>query len=468
MCSLRIFYYSATVAPFNISSSKEAVLTLVRRFLGAKSSLLAAAQTVLANVAIQGTNIACGILTARTLAPSGRGALAAIIMWPQLLAYALTLGTPLSYIYYIKKRPDLSRQFSGASIVIAIVAGLTGSVIGALLIPHSLRTYPVETVHFAQWMVLLAPASLATVVLMAQVQSAGSFSQYNLFRFLSPVSILVGLVALRFSGVLTAYNAALVYLLAGIPALLWLLYLVWKSQRPVFTGLVEPGKLLLSYGVRAWGADLLGTVASQVDRVLVVSMLSPASMGLYVVAQSAAGVLNVIPNGVTTVILPKLAAKSNQQIRDMVGAAVRITFLLMLLASLPLFFGGDFLLRMVYGNKFDGAGAILPFLIVEGLLDGMTSLLSQAFLGAGMPGMVTLLQGCGILSAIPLMYVLIPRYGVRGAACSLMLATSVRFTFLMVNFPFRLKLRPPNIFIGLREFMTFVRTRQLVQPQQDT
>jgi O-antigen/teichoic acid export membrane protein len=446
---------------------KEVKLKLVRRFLGGNASIFAVAQTVFANVAIQSANIACGVLTARTLAPSGRGTLAAIIMWPQLLAYALTLGTPLSFIYYFKKRPDLSRQLSAASIMISIVAGLTGSLIGSFLIPFSLKTYPPETVHFAQITALLAPAGLCTVTLMAQVQSTGSFSQYNLFRFLSPLSILVGIVLLRITGTLTAYHAALVYLLAGMPALFWLVALVWKSQRPLFTGLLTPSKLLLSYGLRAWGADLLGTVASQVDRVLVVSMLSPASMGLYVVAQSAAGILNVIPNGVCPVILPKLAAKSNKEIVDLTGAAVRITLVLMLAASLPLFFGGEFLLHLVYGSKFDGAAVILPFLIVEGLLDGMTSVLSQAYLGAGMPAMVTLLQGCGVFSAIPLMYLLIPRFGVRGAACALMLATSTRFTFLMANFPFRLKVRPPNIFISRRELIAFVRTRQLVPPQQD-
>lgn len=438
---------------------------LLKRFLGANSAVLAVVQTVFANVAIQTANIACGVLTARTLAPSGRGSLAAIIMWPQLLAYALTLGTPLSYIYYIRKRPELSRQFSGASIVISIAAGLVGSLIGAFLIPHSLKTYPPYTVHFAQWMVLLAPAGLCTITLMAQVQSAGSFSKYNLFRFLSPLSVLAGIVLLRLTGTLTAYHAALVYLLAGVPALIWLFYLVWITQRPVFTGIVPAGKLLLGYGVRAWGADLLGTVASQVDRVLVVSLLTPGSMGLYVVAQSAAGVLNVIPNGVLPVLLPKLAARDTKDIVSLTGTAVRITFLLMLIASLPLFFGGRLLLQLVYGNKFNGAADILPFLLVEGLLDGMTSVLSQAFLAAGMPGMVTLLQGCGILFAIPLMYVLIPLYGVRGAACALMLATLTRFSFLMLNFPLRLKSRPPNIFIGKRELLTFARTRQLLPPQ---
>ena len=419
-------------------------------------------------MAIQGSNIACGILTARALAPGGRGTLAAIIMWPQFFAYLLTLGTPLSYIYCIRKRPELGRELSGAAILISLSSGLIGSLIGWAIIPYSLRTYPIADIHFAQRMVFLAPAGLCAVVLTAQLQAQGSFRQYNFFRFLSPLSVLVGIVALKVSGTLSVMNAALVYLLAGIPALVWLCYLVWTSCRPLFKDIVQPARLLLSYGLRAWGADLLGTIASQVDRILVVSMLSPASMGLYVVAQSAAGVLGVIPNAVNPVILPRIAGGCNKEIVSVTGAAARVTLLVMVVASLPLFFGGTFLLNLVYGHKFDTASTILPFLIIESIVDGLTAVLTQAFLAAGLPGMMTVLQGFGVVSAIPLIYLLIPRFGVKGAACALMLATVLRFCFILLNYPFRLKMRPPNLIIGPREIMAFVRTRELTPSVQDS
>ena len=441
---------------------------LLRKFWHANSSIVAIGQTVLANVAIQGANIACGVLTARALAPSGRGTLAAIIMWPQLLAYTLSLGTPLSYIYHIKKRPELSRELSGGSILLSLTCGLFGSIAGWFIIPHSLHTYPPATIHFAQIMVFLAPLGLCAVTLTAQIQSAGSFGHYNLFRFVSPLSTLVAIAALRLTGTLTAHNAALVYMLASIPALLWLCYLVWKTRRPVFTKTGGAIKLLLHYGVRAWGADLLGTIANQVDRVLVVGMLAPASFGLYVVAQSAAGILGVIPNAVNPVILPRMAGHSNDEIVAVTGAATRMTLLIMFLAALPLAFGGSFLLRLVYGDKFNGAGAILPFLLIEAIVDGITAVLAQAFLGAGMPGMVTFLQGCGVITAIPLLYFMIPRWGIQGAACALMLSTCARFVFILLNYPLRLKRRPPNLLIGRKEIASFIRTRQLVSSTQDT
>jgi O-antigen/teichoic acid export membrane protein len=389
-------------------------------------------------------------------------------MWPSLFAYVLTLGTPFSYIYYIKKRPELSRQLSGAAIALSLSAGLIGSVIGYFIIPYSLRTYSHADVVLAQRLVFLAPAGLCSVTLTAQLQSAGSFRQYNLFRFFSPSSTLAILLLLLLMGHLTPTSAALAYLLASIPVLIWIALLVVKTCRPVFSDLLSTMSLLLKFGTRAWGADILGTVANQVDRVLVVGMLAPSAMGLYVVAQSLANLLSVIPNAAIPVILPRVAGKPVEEIVTITGAAVRFAGLLMCAAALPMFFGGTFMMRLVYGSKFAGAGAILPFLILESILDGLTAVLSQAFMASGFPGMMTFLQGCGVLTAIPLMYLLIPRFGVRGAAGALMLATLCRFLFVMVSYPFRLKTTPPNLLISWNEIVTFSRTRQMVAPIQDT
>ena len=48
----------------------------------------------LANIMIQVGNFTCGLVTARAMGPVGRGELAAMIMWPQFFAYALSLGIP--------------------------------------------------------------------------------------------------------------------------------------------------------------------------------------------------------------------------------------------------------------------------------------------------------------------------------------------------------------------------------------
>ena len=431
--------------------------SLVQSFVSAKSGTIAIVQTAVASVLVQGLNIVSGVLIARALGPNGRGSLTAIIMWPQFLAYGLSLGIPVASVYWLKRRPEEGSNFAGAAFVLSFLLGSMAAVVGYFIIPHSLHTYTHEQIHFAQQLIVVTPLALLAVTIIAFVQAAGAFRNYNIFRFLSPLSVLTVLVLEKFTHHLNASTAAIAYLLSATPATVWIAVWVWRHYKPRFNQIGTASKVLLGYGVRAWGGDLLGTIANQIDRILIVGMLNPETMGLYVVAQSAAGVLAVLPTAVSPITLPKSSGLATEDIMELTGRAVRMTLFVMAVASLPLWFCGGFLIKLVYGAQFVRSAVILPFLVLEAILDGLTSVMSQAFLASGLPGMVTLLQGSGLITSIPLLYWAIPRYGAPGAACALMLATSIRFAFVLANFPLRLKVSPPNMIIQREELLVLFR-----------
>ncbi len=424
---------------------------------------MAVLQTAVSSVLIQGVNIASGVLIARSLGPGGRGSLTATIMWPQFLAYGLSLGVPVSSVYWLKRRPEERSHLAGSAFLLSVVLGTIAAVLGYFIIPHSLHTYKAAQILFAQRLIVVTPLALLAVTIISFVQAAGAFKIYNLFRFLSPLSVLAVLLIEQKTRHLNASSAALAYLLSATPVTIWVALWVWKAYLPKIRPLVPASRMLLGYGVRAWGGDLLGTVASQIDRVLIVGMLSPHTMGLYVVAQSAAGVLGVLPTAVAPVTLPKAAGLDRESIASLTGRAVRVTLFVMAIASLPLFCAGGVLIKLVYGGEFVGSAMILPFLVLEAILDGLTSVLAQAFLASGLPGTVSLLQGTGLIVSVPLLYWMIPHYGAPGAAAALMIATSIRFLFVLANFPLRLKMSPPNILIRREELLALYRRLSIVK-----
>jgi O-antigen/teichoic acid export membrane protein len=425
----------------------------LRRILQARTGLFAVILTAGSNVGIQAANVLAGILVARSLGPGGRGSLTAITMWPQFLAFSLTLGVPVASVYSMKMHPDQASSLSGATSVLSILLGCVATLAGLVIIPFSLHTYSPHIIHMAQIAVLVAPLAAYGSSLGTQVQSAGFFGYYNIFSLLPPISILLALALERVTGTLTVGCAAVAYLLGGTPVMFWNLYWVNKHYRPSFRKLGKASAMLLRYGVRAWGADLLGVFGNQVDRILVVGMLAPEAMGFYVVAQSAAGVLNAIPNAVVPVSLPKGAGSSHEAIVALAGRAGRMTLFVMVAAGIPIFLLGKILIHFFYGSKFDVSVTIFHILLIETILDGLTAVLSQAFLAAGYPGTTTLLEGCGVLSAIPLLLWMIPKWGVNGAAVALTLATSMRLLFILLNFPLRFKVRPPSLLIRRDEII---------------
>ena len=431
--------------------------TLLRSILTPRSGASAVVQTIVANVAVQAANITSGILTARALGPGGRGALAAVLMWPQFLAYAITLGVPVASVYWLKRRPELARELTGSGLSLSIALGFVAAVAGMIAIPYSLHTYPPAVIRLAQAWTLITPFAMFTLTLMSQGQALQAFNGFNLYRFLSPLSVVLVLACEALTHRMSIASATFAYLFAPTPSTLWFAWSTLRVYRPSLRLFGNAAKLLLGYGLRAWGADLLGTIANQIDRILVVGMLSPEFMGLYVVAQSAAGVLAVLPTAVVQVSLPQSSGQDLPGILAITGKAVRATFYTLVCAAVPLLLLGKVLLRCIYGAPFAKSYVVLPFLVIEAIADGLTAVLAQALLAAGLPGMVTILQGVGLATSIPLLYLLIPRYGLQGAAAALMVSTLCRFTLVLLTFPFRLGVRPPGLLMSREEVPEFYR-----------
>ena len=266
------------------------LLSGVQWIVRAESGTSAVVQTLVTQIVVLGISLCTGIVSARALGIVGRGQLAAIVMWPQVLAGLFAFGIPAALVYHARRTPENERTLFKAGIALSVLASILMVVIGALSIPRALHTYGATTVRFAQLFLLTAPQVLISYVLVAHLQIRGAFRDSNAFRLLPAATTLIALGIFSLTRSLTPAIAAACYLLPSLPAFVIVLIRGFVSVNilPIETAqtLYASGKSLLHYSVRAFGIDLLGTLSSQVDQLMVVSFLDPANMGAYVVALS--------------------------------------------------------------------------------------------------------------------------------------------------------------------------------------
>lgn len=420
----------------------------VRWVLGGGSGMAATIQTVMTRFLILTTNIATGVITARTLAPIGRGEQAAITLWPQFLAFALTLGLPSALLYNLKRYPEKRSETFAAALLLGTGLGFVATLVGILFIPRWLSQYSPDVIRSAQLFMLMAPLSLLGVVFTAAFEANDDFTTANQVRYLAPFSTLIILLGLVSAGMLTPVTAGIAYLLPGLPIALWMIQRLWKQYQPVWQNLMPTYRRLMSYGIRAYGIDLLGTLSGQIDQVLVVGLLEPASMGMYAVALSLSRMIAIFQSSVVTVLFPKAAARPVQEAVALTGQAARISMAFTLLVAIGVMFLGPVLLRILYGSEFLGSIPVFRLLLLEVVVGGTAWVLTQAFMALGQPGIATLLQAIGLGTSVPLMVVLIPHYGLVGAGISLLSASSLRLLLALLSFPIVLKVRPPSLLIN--------------------
>jgi O-antigen/teichoic acid export membrane protein len=400
-------------------------------------------------------NVGMGVAVARFLGPLGRGEIGAVSLWPTVMCGLLTLGVPVALRYEIRRRQDddPSETFT-AALLLGLALGAVAAAIGYFVLPHWLTHYSPQVVIFARLMILFAPQVMVYYVTQAFLEARGDFAQSNGSAYGPPAVTLVALLVLHWLHRLTPFSAALCYSVPSVFLTAFWLYRVRASIRWT-GGLLAPGRTLLRYGVRAYGLDVLSTLSAQIDQALVVGFLSPTSFGLYAVALNISRAVVLLSASLNTVLFPRASSLEAKDAIALVERSARLVFVSTALAGLAFASVLTVAIPIAYGKAFAQDIGLAGILTAEAVVAATTATLSQAFMATGRPGLVTLLQGCGVGTTLPLMLLLIPRFGLSGAAYSLLISTILRLLLVLGSYPIFLHEPIPRLLID-RQDMQFV------------
>src|SRR5215472_12860634 len=103
--------------------------------------------SLVASGAMQLLNVVSGVVIARSLGPAGRGELAAVLLWPALLAYLSGLGGADAITYLASRQPDRARDIGATGFVLALLQGAAVVGAGYVVLPAVLGHYGGQAVQ---------------------------------------------------------------------------------------------------------------------------------------------------------------------------------------------------------------------------------------------------------------------------------------------------------------------------------
>jgi O-antigen/teichoic acid export membrane protein len=312
--------------------------------------------TVIANAAILVSGIATGVLAARLLGPADRGLLAAVVFWPQTIAGLATLSLGEALIARLPRTEAsparVAASAAGASLAVAMIAG----VLGVAVLPFLLGAERESATSLAiVYLVAYLPLGALATVLLALDQAERRFLRLNLLR-LGPSWIYLG-------GIGTLWLAGLV----SVTSLVWAIWAgsaVTVAVRLCFLRshvLARPDlaeiRALLALGARFHLGAVLGLLAGQADRMLLLVLFDDATIGHYVVAWTfASSGLATVTSAVSFVLLPVLAAEPDRaRARALLTTGLRRTALFLYLGVAASLAVTPFLLPLLFGKPFTDA-----------------------------------------------------------------------------------------------------------------
>lgn len=402
----------------------------IRKILNGNGLVQTILRTSATNFMVMVITTLTSIVTARMFGVAGKGEFSAILFWSTFLVGVVGFGLPTSLIYNMKRYTGKGAEYIRAGFLFQLPVSIIVGVVSWIYLPVWLGNYSADVIQTARWYtVMTLPLLLAVNLIAALAQSSDNFKVYNGVRLFVPLFNLAGIIVLFMTGVLNIHAASFVYLITTLLVVIWSLFqLRGELKIDWFKRMVDrvAAKSLFGYGSRVFGVELLGTLYSQFDKIIILSMLTPRDFGLYSVVYALSRVFNTVQMAISNVIFPKLTGLDKDKIISTVGRAFRLSLILMTIIVVPSIFIGRFLMGILFGEEFLEASTAFYLLSFECILGGGSWILAASFNALGRPGLVLIRQVIALAITIGLFFVFTPVYGLNGIALALLIGAFVR------------------------------------------
>lgn len=368
------------------------------------------------DIALAGLGLISGVLTARLLAPAGKGELTAALLWPGLFQAFANFGMRHAVVYYAGSREDVLHALAGVIAALATVTGGVAAVIGVWLIPDILAGYSPETIFATQLLFAWLPGALLGGNALAVMQGQGRFPPWNALRVSRQVLYVGAIVALWVIDLVFVHYIVFAYLIADILVTAGAVAIVSRELEGISFEL-DLLKEILWYGGRNFLASMAGQANYQLDQAIISTLLTPQLLGLYKVAVSASQFVKLMSMGFQRVVISDVArskneAAGNAKIRDSLRSAAPF----LVLSSLAMALAMPYILPLMFGEEYRPAVLAAQVMCLASGVFGMKQILYNGARGQGRPQIPLYCELLALAVTAVGLYVLLPLFGIEGAA----------------------------------------------------
>jgi O-antigen/teichoic acid export membrane protein len=391
--------------------------------------------TIVANAAILGLGLLGSILLSRWLGPTGRGEIAAAMLWGTLLIYICSMGLIPGTLYFASLPSARQGTIVVNAILFALVQGGFGMLAGFYALPTLLHSQPQMVIDSARAFLVVIPVGLLAQYLAAVLQARLMFGAVNGLRLVIPTGYLAGILLMHHSDGLTVHSIVVLQMWLNSGALLLIVATCVFTRVPVEWW---PDRTLaarmLRYGVKVWLGDTSQIVNLRLDQALMSAWLSPAQLGLYVVAVSAAGLLEVLSLSWRMIAAPTIARESGATARvQALARHFKSYWRVAVLAALSLSAALPFVIPVVFGSRFGAATVPAEILLVGTLCLSAKNVLAVGLQALGAPWLASRAELVGLFVTIATLPPLLLQFGAKGAALASTLSYATQLAAVLYS-----------------------------------
>jgi len=390
--------------------------------------------TAATNLLILFINFATSILAARLLGADGRGQLALVLLYPQMVATMGLLGLDRG-IAITGGQKSLNVPIAS---IVALVLLLTAPVI---LVSYFIITNNVSDVSLKELSILYmlyVPALYIFMFSSALFNGLGMFLEYNLSRLSFYGSYLLLIVVFWVSDIPRLNGFVYASLLSVYVVMLVSMVFQMKARK---RGIIEEQSWVLSSILKDLGVifrkastfiapGILLVVMARLDQVIVSSYLELKYLGLFVVYMAFGQLLSPIANAINVNVFHLGIKNQDSDINQL----ARLTVFVYIIGSILLGLFAPVLIGMLYGESYLEHVGSARLLVLSAFLFFCSKIINEFMMGKSMVHQDVIASMIFIASLIFFSYLLIPTQSIFGMALSMVAANALRSIYLVMVF----------------------------------
>jgi len=371
------------------------------------------------------------LVVARSLGPSGRGAVVFLMTLAAVTSRLCALGVQEANVNIAGAEPETRRSLATNSLVLALLLGALGSGVVLLLV----AIFPGVAGGSDTGLRLLAlatvPLLLVQFYLWRLIQADYRFLASNAVLLITPVVNVAVNGALAAAGTLTVGRAFAAWVGGQtLTAVVLIAYIVLRSGgfgRPD-TGL---GQRAFAFGAKSHLGRIMQLGNFRLDQWLLGAIAGSRQLGLYSVAVAWAEALYYLPTAIALVQRPDLVRTDDRNAVQRGAAAFRVALVATIPLAVAAFWLANVLCVDIFGDDFADSATQLRILIPGTLGILAMRIFGNVLVARGRPLLESLALGTALVATIALDIALIPPFGGRGAAVASTVAYSVGGAFAL-------------------------------------
>lgn len=357
------------------------------------------------------------VVTARVLAPAGKGTLAALTFVTLLVVQCCTLGLGDAAVVAIGQAKASAQEALSASLAFVTMASILGA---AAVLGYSVLQLPVHDAGI--W------AAVAVACVTVVVGSVGQLLVFLVYARQRVVAVSVLTIAMSattalsivlfcvvadlevFGGVLAGLVAAGL----GFVVAVTMLRREHLRLRPrINSSYLGPA---LKFGLRTQLANVLAYSTARVDLLFVYALASPHEAGLYSVALTLGTITGFVAVALSFASFPSMAAMKDPDALELTATMARVATLLGAGLGVVLAIACSTLITVLLGGAYIDALTPTIVLLFANVLWGVQWLLSRALAARGDPVLLVRCFSANLGAMAAADMILIPLAGGVGAA----------------------------------------------------